>query len=432
MRSIFLLFPVVGGSLAATIPTFYGSGNAPQVVLNGQTFDASPSAMKGFSLDLNEERLVQMEGQEPVRMTELEKIEAKAKGIKFFDITDTPDLEAFSRLRTQDTISYTPPRLQEQVAKVIGTLSTAGPRENLEKFSSFFTRCIYVQFGRQSQLWLLSKVNQVTDENASPSLRDHITIEEFEHSWGQHTIIARINGSSQIDDSVVIVSAHQDSTTYWPFDPAPGQCCLSSSENIVNVYSGADDDGSGTVTILESYRALLASGFVPERPVEFHWYSAEVSSLVERYSIGGLFDTQEGGLLGSQAVAQAYAAQDREVYAMSQFDMTAWVRRGTREEVGVIVDYVDDSLTKYNKQLVDAYLSIPYVETKCGYACSDHASWSKAGYPSIFTIESSFTNANHNIHTSKDRIDTSTEFSFDHMLEFSKLAVAFAMELSTI
>lgn len=51
-------------------------------------------------------------------------------------------------------------------------------------------------------------------------------------------------------------------------------------EIIVNVYSGADDDGSGTVTILESYRSLLASGFVPERPIEFHWYSAEVSLLV--------------------------------------------------------------------------------------------------------------------------------------------------------
>ena len=62
-------------------------------------------------------------------------------------------------------------------------------------------------------------------------------------------------------------------------------------------------------------------------------------------------------MLGSQAVAQAYAAQGLEVYGMSQvwseilhkalltacqFDMTAWVKRGTREEVGVIVDYVDD------------------------------------------------------------------------------------------
>lgn len=45
------------------------------------------------------------------------------------------------------------------------------------------------------------------------------------------------------------------------------------------VSSGADDDGSGSVTILESYRALLASDFRPVRPVEFHWYSAEVCRL---------------------------------------------------------------------------------------------------------------------------------------------------------
>ena len=30
-----------------------------------------------------------------------------------------------------------------------------------------------------------------------------------------------------------------------------------------------------------------------------------------------------------------------------------------------------DRVTELNKQLVDTYLDIPYVETKCGYACSD-------------------------------------------------------------
>lgn len=49
----------------------------------------------------------------------------------------------------------------------------------------------------------------------------------------------------------------------WPFLPAPG----------------ADDDGSGSVTILESYRALVAADFHPVRPVEFHWYSAEVRQI---------------------------------------------------------------------------------------------------------------------------------------------------------
>jgi len=332
-----------------------------------------------------------------VLMTELEKLEAKARGINFFDITDTPDL---LRVKVQEPISYAQPRLHEQVTKVIQTLSTEGPREHLKKFTSFHTRFYRSLTGQESQKWLLSKVIEITDKNASPLLRPHITVEEFEHSWGQNTIIARINGSSEVDNRVVIVGAHQDSTNMWPFLPAPG----------------ADDDGSGTVTILESYRSILAAGFIPERPLEFHWYSAE-----------------EGGLLGSSAVAQAYAQDGAEVYAMSQFDMTAWVKDGTQQEVGVIVDYVDDALTGYNKKLVDSYLAIPFVETKCGYACSDHASWSKAGYPSIFTIESSFENANHrNIHSSNDRIDISPEFSFDHMLEFSKLAVAFAMELSTV
>jgi len=117
------------------------------------------------------------------------------------------------------------------------------------------------------------------------------------------------------------------------------------------------------------------------------------------------------------------------VIAMSQFDMTAWVKKGTREEVGIITDFVDPDITALNKQLVDAYLDIPYVETQCGYACSDHASWTKAGYPSSFTIESQFRNSNPNIHSANDRIDISPEFSFNHMLEFSKLAVAFVIEL---
>jgi len=69
------------------------------------------------------------------------------------------------------------------------------------------------------------------------------------------------------------------------------------------------------------------------------------------------------------------------------------------------------------------------VETKCGYACSDHASWQKAGYPAVFAIESAFDNSNKHIHSGNDRLDISPEFSFEHMLEFSKLATAFAIEL---
>lgn len=106
--------------------------------------------------------------------------------------------------------------------------------------------------------------------------------------------------------------------------------------------------------------------------------------------------------MGSQAVANDYKARGIKVVAMSQFDMTAWVKKGTREEVGIITDFTNPKLTQFNKGLVEEYLSIPYVETKCGYACSDHASWEKAGYPATFTIESAFSNSNHYIHSTNE------------------------------
>lgn len=43
---------------------------------------------------------------------------------------------------------------------------------------------------------------------------------------------------------------------------------------------GADDDGSGTMSILEAYRGLISAGFLPKRTVEFHFYSAEVGGSV--------------------------------------------------------------------------------------------------------------------------------------------------------
>ena len=70
--------------------------------------------------------------------------------------------------------------------------------------------------------------------------------------------------------------------------------------------------------------------------------------------------------MGSQAVAKDYRTHGVNVIAMSQFDMTAWVKRGTKEEVGVITDFTNDKLTQFSKGPVEEYLSIPYVETKCG------------------------------------------------------------------
>lgn len=76
---------------------------------------------------------------------------------------------------------------------------------------------------------------------------------------------------------------------------------------------------------------------------------------------------------------------------------------------------------------IQQYCTIPFVETKCGYACSDHASASKAGYPSAFVIEGAFENTSKFIHTAQDTIST---ISFGHMLEHAKMTVGLAYELA--
>lgn len=43
---------------------------------------------------------------------------------------------------TQYTASFPSPNATEKVEPVLKTLSTEGPKQNLEKFSSFRTRCI--------------------------------------------------------------------------------------------------------------------------------------------------------------------------------------------------------------------------------------------------------------------------------------------------
>lgn len=81
----------------------------------------------------------------------------------------------------------------------------------------------------------------------------------------------------------------------------------------------ADDDGSGTTSILDAFRVLAASSFTPTNSaVEFHWYSAE-----------------EGGLLGSQAVAKVYEANKVDVKGMIQMDMTGESSGERRVLVGI-------------------------------------------------------------------------------------------------
>ena len=217
------------------------------------------------------------------------------------------------------------------IKSLAGGLSKDNMRQNLERFSGFYTRYYRSQTGVESANWLYEQIENVLKE--AGAAKHGATVERFEHPWEQFSIIARIPGRT---NRSIVLGAHQDSINLFlpSILPAPG----------------ADDDGSGTVTILEAMRALLQSEEIVQgnaaNTVEFHWYSAE-----------------EGGLLGSQAVFSDYRKNDRDIKAMLQQDMTGYVQgtldAGLPESVGVVMDFVNKPLTEFIKEVITEVSQTP-------------------------------------------------------------------------
>ena len=218
----------------------------------------------------------------------------------------------------------------------------------------------------------------------------------FSHDgWKQPSVILTIPGSEKPDE-IVVLGGHLDSIN------------LSDWGDGTSRAPGADDNASGIAVLTEAVRILSDAGFKPKRTVQFMGYAAE-----------------EVGLRGSQDIAKQYASSGKKVVAVIQYDMTNF--KGSGDGLWFLTDNVDPTLTAFLEELADAYIGGPRSTLQCGYACSDHASWTRAGFPAAAAFESTFEAMNHNIHTEDDTMANSGG-SADHSVAFAKLAVAFAVE----
>tara|TARA_R110002003_G_scaffold70_18_gene6484 strand:+ start:21444 stop:22202 length:759 start_codon:yes stop_codon:yes gene_type:complete len=239
------------------------------------------------------------------------------------DITDYAELHERSEALSARQAVTLPAAVAQRtsITPLLSKLSTSNMQSKLTTFVNFNNRYYKSTTGKQSSEWLLQQVQAI----ATASGVSGVSVRAFSHpSWTQNSVIATIPGKSA---NIIAVGAHQDSVN--GASPTNGRA------------PGADDDGSGTVTILEAFRVLLTDSRVASgqaaNTIEFHWYAAE-----------------EGGLLGSQAIFTNYKNSGKVVKAMLQQDMTGYVKPGTRESVGVITDYVDAGLTNFIKKVITA------------------------------------------------------------------------------
>ncbi|CAE6500651.1 unnamed protein product [Rhizoctonia solani] len=340
-------------------------------------------------------RLVQTSDEKPPYwVSEEGKLDLLRKNVNFFDLTETYHLEESMKAKKIKAIveraTYPAPSRQTAVKALLPSLSTSNMNSYLSKLTAFHTRYYTTSTGRQASDYIYNTLSGFANGKSG------VTVTKFSHSWTQQSIIAKIAGSSATAPTVIL-GAHEDSIN--TMNPTSGRA------------PGADDDGTGTVNLMEIFRVLVDKNFKPTRNVEFHFYAGE-----------------EAGLLGSQAVSANYRLSGRSVYAMLNLDMTGYVKPGTTGAITLITDNTDSGLNAFVRSLASSYSRLPVTTSSCGYACSDHATWNRQGFPSAFPFESSFANTNPYIHAASDTTSV-PGFSWEHSLEFAKIGLAFAYEL---
>lgn len=341
-------------------------------------------------------RTLQLSPDEIIVVPESEKLQLLRRGVHFMDITNhIPFLKSESE---PIAVEYNYPKSlsnQESVKELVAAIDTNSMYDTLAELTSFYTRYYKSSYGLEAANWMYERITNITSEIDEKNL---FTITKVKHSeWDQYSIVLSIKGTETPDD-IVVIGSHFDSINLI-------------LPSILGA-PGADDNGSGTTTCLEALRLIvqyLKNGGSFKNTVEFHFYSAE-----------------EGGLLGSLDVFTRYKNEGKTVMAMLQQDMTGYVADENDEHVGLVTDYTSKGLNNFLTKVIDEYLDIKYVETKCGYACSDHGSAMKNGYPAAFVIEGEFKRTNHYIHSTMDTMD---RLSISHMAEHTKLVLGTALEL---
>ncbi|NMO16275.1 M20/M25/M40 family metallo-hydrolase [Pyxidicoccus fallax] len=283
-----------------------------------------------------------------------------------------------------------------------GGLQEANIRDTITRLSTEFTTRYHTSStGTAAANWIRSRWEGLVPADRLKSTTNpagDITVELFTHTptrTTQPSVIMTIQGTT-LASEIVVIGGHLDSTSSGSTAP------------------GADDDASGIATITEVIRMAMVQGYRPQRTVKFMGYAAE-----------------EVGLRGSQEIANKYKTDGLNVVGVMQLDMTNYKSASAPADVAMITDNTNAAQNGFITSLISTYFNgqITWSNSSCGYACSDHASWTNAGFPASIPFETPMGQHNSAIHTVNDTLSRSGN-NANHALKFAKIAAAYLAELA--
>ena len=278
----------------------------------------------------------------------------------------------------------------QEVEKLKRQISPSNLLKTVNSLMRFNTRFHDSSDGIAASKWIKNHWESIAQG------RNDITVKSHRHSKSpQPSVILTINGSGE-DDEIVVIGAHLDSINSKQ----------RSTPHKRRRAPGADDNASGVAVVTEALRAIVKAGYKPKKTIKIMAFSDE-----------------EQGLRGSKDIAGDYSRR-KNVVGMVNFDMTGY--KGSVRDIYLIADYTNKAQNDFLKKLIVKYLpDLSYDDMKCGYACSDHASWHIKRIPASAPAQSKFHESNPKIHSTRDTVVDQV-----HMSKFAKLAVAYLAELA--
>lgn len=337
----------------------------------------------------------------------------------FLDVTflENPNVTFYSLVEDR-SMSYRmlravpkTPTQQELVNWLIEDVDMGRLTRIIDDMASLNNRYAFSETGVMASEYIYNYIQNII---TAYSAQDYVYVDYFTHNFTdqhgtttpQKSVIATIMGQGEgsLADEIVIHCAHLDSiNTTNPNDRETARA------------PGADDNATGVSNVLEAFHVLVRNQIVPLRTVEFHFYAGE-----------------ELGLKGSLEVAERYKRDKKNVVAVLNFDMTGYTTDGkTCYILSGDKDFVDAELADLSKLLIPMYTKLAPKEGRCGYACSDHASWSRYGFATCCVSEGSPNDKNYNkeIHSVND---TMKYVSMPYSIEFCKFGIGFLIETSMV
>lgn len=340
--------------------------------------------------------LVQVDEEQMHKLSEKIHHELKRCGGFMAHVSEAEGKRSLAKMATPVAMAALAPSYlidnQSTVSPVLTQMQASNITTTINDLSSFVNRYYTTTGGTDASNWLRAKWAGMATG------RSDIAVTQFAHTgYNQKSVILTINGTDNASE-VVVLGGHLDSTA-----GATGETTRA---------PGADDDASGIASMTEALRAMIASGYKPRRTIKMIGYAAE-----------------EVGLRGSQAIAQNFKANNVKVVGVMQLDMTNY--KGSAGDIYIYTDYTNAAQNDFVARLISTYqptLTVGY--DRCGYGCSDHASWTAQGYPASMPFETTMSQSNPRIHTANDTYANMGNQAA-HALKFAKLAASFAIELGS-